>query len=281
MTDNEKQDAQGFGSMAKQYRNELEKKMAATEEMDYYGVVDANGAESVGYDKERWDLIVTFNGWRQGDSDVILEKQPIKLKSSRLEVKRIQTTITPYDILHIRARLIDHGGKRQLITNKIISTDYHDNELNAHAEMLRKPVIFKDPTLGELVLDRKIDNYRGRPKWRGQEIELKLLVRESDNIEPSLTNARTLWDKSRKWDTDIKNYAVEHLLPLKNEDWLEEGDKKVSPGKFKKLMKLFLIEIDYDGRFFFWYNDGGLFYGHLILITGDLSKGLTDIDLQG
>ena len=41
------------------------------------------------------------------------------------------------------------------------------------------------------------------------------------------------------------------------------------------------INIDADGTFEFWFTDGDLFWGHVLTVTGDLNRGITDALLQG
>ena len=71
------------------------------------------------------------------------------------------------------------------------------------------------------------------------------------------------------------------LLPLKNDDWLDEDEDEVLPDQFKERMKLNSITVRPDGRFEFWHGDDDMFWGHAIHISGNLSKGLTGADTPG
>lgn len=46
-------------------------------------------------------------------------------------------------------------------------------------------------------------------------------------------------------------------------------------------MKLEAITVRPNGEFEFWHDDGDLFWGHSILISGDLNHGLEDADIPG
>jgi hypothetical protein len=74
---------------------------------------------------------------------------------------------------------------------------------------------------------------------------------------------------------------VQALLPLKNESWLAEGEVDVTADQFKGRMALESITVHPDGSFEFWHNDGDLFWGHSIQISGCLSKGPTGADIPG
>jgi hypothetical protein len=74
---------------------------------------------------------------------------------------------------------------------------------------------------------------------------------------------------------------VEKLLPLKNDSWLGENERELTPADFKKKMKLQSINVAGDGSFEFWHDDGDLFWGHSIQIRGKLKDGLVDADIPG
>lgn len=51
--------------------------------------------------------------------------------------------------------------------------------------------------------------------------------------------------------------------------------------QFKARMKLEGITPHPDGPFDFWHDDGDLFWGHSIQISGNLSEGPTHADIPG
>jgi hypothetical protein len=46
-------------------------------------------------------------------------------------------------------------------------------------------------------------------------------------------------------------------------------------------MRLTSITVGHGGRFTFWHEDGDLFWGHSITVSGTLAKGPTDADIPG
>jgi hypothetical protein len=46
-------------------------------------------------------------------------------------------------------------------------------------------------------------------------------------------------------------------------------------------LKLESITVYPDDSFEFWHNDGDLFWGHSILVSGSLSEGPTDAEVPG
>ena len=118
-------------------------------------------------------------------------------------------------------------------------------------------------------------------KWVGGTIHLTLNVEDPDQIKPCLKVARGLWSQESSWKTRIEEYAVQMLLPLKNESWLGDDESELSPEEFKSKVTLQSISIYPDGDFEFWHHDGDLFWGHSIQVSGNLIEGPMDADIPG
>ena len=133
---------------------------------------------------------------------------------------------------------------------------------------------------GTLIFNEDLDWFTGESLWIEESVEVSFHVDQNNNIDAGLKVAETLWQHQDSWKERIEDYAVQELLMLKNENWLEEGQDTITPVEFKKLMKLQSIVFYPDGDFNFWYDDGDLFWGHSIAISGNL-EGLKDADIPG
>ncbi len=100
-------------------------------------------------------------------------------------------------------------------------------------------------------------------------------------IDPALQVARALWKDQEQWARRIEDYAVQELLRLKNESWLDAEEVELTADQFKARMTLESITVEPDGSFDFWHDDGDLFCGHSIQVSGNLSEGPTDADIPG
>jgi hypothetical protein len=96
-----------------------------------------------------------------------------------------------------------------------------------------------------------------------------------------LEAARRLFAEQAEWHRRVREYAVDRLLPLKNDSWLDEDDEEMSAAEFLSRMRLTSISVDETGDLTFWHDDGDLFWGHAIQVSGSLSNGLTDADIPG
>ncbi len=98
-----------------------------------------------------------------------------------------------------------------------------------------------------------------------------------DGIEFSFTNSALKqltknFEKTEKLITqlnDIELKMVEEMLTLKNESWLEEGDKAFSKEEFRKEIKLYAINTFEDGSAELYYKANDLFWGHEIQTSVD------------
>lgn len=69
-------------------------------------------------------------------------------------------------------------------------------------------------------------------------------------------------------------------MPLKNNYWLEEGERPLSKRAFLKRMTLLDI-VCRKRQFEFWFDDGDMFWGHAIYVTGSVGRGPMHANLFG
>jgi hypothetical protein len=112
-------------------------------------------------------------------------------------------------------------------------------------------------------------------------VTLSLSATQGKDLEKALKAARTLWLAQKGWTKRINDFAVKELLPLKNNNWLGDDEAKFSAKRFKARMTLEAITVLPNGDFDFWHDDGNLFWGHSIQISGSITKGPTHADIPG
>jgi len=159
--------------------------------------------------------------------------------------------------------------------------DEPDHELESIAAELQRPVVIFEPPFGELVLDRTYDRFECTAEWLGQATELVLPVNDDKPPEASLRIAHSLWTNAAAWNERIQQAVVTDLLQLKNGAWLQEDEQPVTAAEFLARTTLTTISISEDAEFEFWCDDGDLFWGHSIMVRGDLENGPTDVGIHG
>jgi hypothetical protein len=241
-------------------------------------------------DPAAWELRVSLAYWRPAGGEVRESKLTLRKPVSRAALDAAFKRVRPYDLLQAKVRLVEHWvidddlprtGSPQALLVEISPDRPHDPELERLARKLREPVIMRDDRFGEFVLNRRIDWFEGKMKWGSTRVNLALSGSGADEVAEALATANALWDAQEACHQSIVAHAVERLLPLKNGNWLEDGEEPLTAVDFAARMSLTDITIYEGGTFEFWFNDCDLFGDHSICVSGDLQNGPKQSDIEG
>ena len=257
-------------------------RVRALEEFPVVNVVGAVGADppgGVSINVENLHIMsFSFAAWlTEGEA---LQKQTLKVERIvPLEaLRRYMSLIRPYTIIKVRARVDTSSPEPRALLETLVGESDHA-ELKNFLTELQKPVTYQDAVLGTLMLNRRGGNYRATVAWNEASAELSLAADKVDELERLLQTARVLWENQGAWEERMTSYAARELLENAN-DWSEE-DPNITASQFRERMKVETIVIEVDGSFAFFYNDGGLFWGHVIIVNGTLAEGPTDASIAG
>ena len=252
---------------------------------DIVGLVEPSGAGAGKFGNDPlWTLRFKLTPWRQADGAINPAPLNVAREMEDDAMRDLQNRIKPYLVARIRARVItDETGTLRAEMDEFLGEETGDGDLNQVAADLQKPVTFDDPTLGVLTLERAYDCFIGTATWCGDSVSVMLEAKEPAQVKQAARHARTLWDNQDEWSRRINDYAVQELLPLKNDTWLddESDEKPLTPDQFKARMRVESIGITPDGGFDFIHDDGDLFFGHAIQITGTIEGGPDSADIPG
>jgi hypothetical protein len=228
---------------------------------------------------------IEFAAWRRRGGSLIareltlLRPVPPMIRNGLPDEKKIFDQLPAYSTQRLSV-LLSQCETRAVVA-KVLKISRPDETLLAYVERLRKPVVVSTKQFGDLTLDPSVGWFAGKKKWGRNEIELHVQPDNKRRVDAALKTATSLWSNQAAWQRKVEEFAVKELLALKNEDWLGDSETKVTAKEFKKRMKLVSINVAGNGRFEFWHEDGDLFWGHSILIRGNLKKGLIDADIPG
>ena len=235
--------------------------------------------------EKNWTLRFSVQPWR--GTDGAIQEWELSVCKPNLTDKMLHAmmdSIEPFEILRLRVRLEvkkDGLGRPIATLVKMLGKTNADAELTARAEQMQKPVTIKHPLFGTLTLNRALDWLEATSKWGSKKINLYFSRKGRKDDQPLLRLAEELWKKQKTWDKQVHDMAVKKLLDLKNDLWLGDKEKEFTPQRFKKRMKLQSILIEPKGAIEFTFNDGNLFWGHVIQVWGTLKKGPTDAGIAG
>lgn len=213
----------------------------------------------------------SFFAWRKvTDSNIKIEKinifRPVRFnKSNYLEdIPKLSV---------IRCKIF--------INNKIKAAIFVDGEILNNNEdfqdiidKLNEPVELETPQFGVLTLNKAIGYFSGETEWLNNLIELSFVDLGKETHSEFLNAAEVLFASQSEWNDKLIEYAKNELLDIKNEHWLEEDEKEVTPEEFKNSLKLKAVTLDRNGQFVFSFDDGDLFCGHIISVYGSLENGI-------
>ncbi|MCT4597238.1 MAG: NADAR domain-containing protein [Vallitalea sp.] len=146
----------------------------------------------------------------------------------------------------------------------------------------KEKVIYYDNELGKFTLYNKAALYTATIDWCGNEVELYMYTEDESELKQLIKQYKKSFSNYPEWDARAKQYACE-LLTLKNDVWLDEenDEAELTEAEFKKRMSLLVIELYIDNTYTLWYNDGDMFFGHVIVIQGDFENGFTSAQIEG
>jgi hypothetical protein len=244
-----------------------------------YGV---SGGRSAG--ETLWMLTCTLQPWRVAGGAIDERELLLRKQVDEAELALYQGIIQPYQVLHVHAELQPQGDD-WLVADliEIIHGHHADLELEEQAMALQVPVTTTTELFGEMTFDRGLSFYEGQATWGSQATKVQISVTDIDQLAKPMQDAMALWAAQADWDARIRAKMIQELLPLKNESWMdeEEDETELTAEQFLARVQLESINIDPEGEFSFFYDDGDLFYGHVIIVSGTLSDGPTDATIAG
>ncbi|MBL9161026.1 MAG: DUF2262 domain-containing protein [Verrucomicrobiales bacterium] len=256
-------------------------------EYEILGVVDPGGVGRVGqgvpFGDFKWTVSVPLAAWKPIGSQLRTSGLNVRKNVQEAEISSCLGNVEPYDVIRLRVRIAiePRDDVTEALLIELIGKDSSDPELRSHAIKLQEEVSFVDPLLGKFVLNRGLNWFESTVDWCGSPISLTINAEIPIEVEKSLVGAKELWDSQEEWHQRVLTCASKHLLSLKNEGWLQMGEPDLTEGEFLKMLTLESISIEPDGLFEFWFDDGEIFFGHSIMVSGTLAEGPKDAGIHG
>lgn len=149
----------------------------------------------------------------------------------------------------------------------------------------RKPVILQLDTGEELLLDKSIGLFSGEGYWNGETCLINMDVDEEGSVtaKDALETWSQLTANSQEWDDKARKFAAEELTDNAN-DWAydeNENAEEITKEDFAKRLSISEVCVSTDGNFEIFYNDDDMFWGHVVIVSGNIETGLDDAYMAG
>jgi hypothetical protein len=137
----------------------------------------------------------------------------------------------------------------------------------------------QDHYFGTLHYDHELD------RWDSVVPDARVSIHfTSDDVELEASLVRdgeALCRAFSRWRADAEQCAITSLLELKNEAWLSDDEHPLTAEEFRARILLEAVMLYSRGDVEFFFEDGDLFSGHAILVTGSIHRGLVHAHLAG
>lgn len=182
-------------------------------------------------------------------------------------------------------KLLVRRAEKSMMLVKVLDTAFRDDELEKILLDSLKPVFYNDEILGDFELDKRVKLFHKKISWAGEEGILYFDWNEDKVImKQALETAYALFDDQFEWNKKIRSYASEELVELAN-DWLQDNEEaeldEITKEMFIDFMKLDSIFVYPKGDFEIFFFDGDMFWGHSIIVNGNINGNFTSANIAG
>lgn len=243
------------------------------------GVVSSSGSGGgKGTNQENWTFSFNFTSWYITDGDVCTKKLRVTKEVDDNDLKTLMKLVKKETIISISYLGDIKSGNIKM--DEVIKSDLADYKLDEYLIEIRKEITYKDSKLGIFILNKSIDVFTTDIEWCGASAELFIDTDDIEKLKSRITVYNKNFYEQKKWDIKCKEYAADRLLELKNDCWLDDDEKLMTKDEFVRAISLETLEINEAGCYSFWFEDGDIFGGHVIIVTGD-KDGLNDAEIAG
>ncbi|MDB5386830.1 MAG: hypothetical protein JWM11_2476 [Planctomycetaceae bacterium] len=259
--------------------------------VDVIGIVHKDGAREgfrITEDERLWTFILDLVCWRIGAGPLRNRELRMTQEVTEKKMGQLLRAIKGDTVIRVKARVVEESivGSPHAALVKIVGPDESDVELNVRLAELLQPVTFDDDEFGTFVFDRIPGlSWNGTRRRKSKSIQLCLNASKIPQARKALECIRLLWKDLKQWDQRFQAFAAEKLLKLKNDSWYDhdvnEWPIDITSRQFASRMTLECVAVKPNGSVDFLYDDGELFLGQVIQVTGNLKKGPTKACIRG
>ncbi len=255
------------------------------EELDILAITGPMGFGAVQQeDTGLWEASIGLTAWMEEDSPEVHQEEMglVALCDDTLR-GYLRQRVPPDFIIKFRGRL-SLDRKRLLLVD--LPQPAFDPDLKAILEEQKKPESTYVEGLGTFVLNRQVGWYEAELDWLDGKVRLDFDKGEAEAMQAAQDTARALLADAQSWDERVRTFAAEQLTDLANQ-WAQDGEEEdeapeeITPEAFMERMELDAIQVDDQGGFTFWFEDGEMFWGHAIRVSGTLAGGPDDAQMEG
>ncbi len=173
-----------------------------------------------------------------------------------------------------------------LLVIEVLERSCQDARLEELLAAYRIPVVLEAPGCSPLTLNKSLDLFYGEGQWAGRDcsIHLEADARKAQTADNALHTLQILLADSVSWDQKACQFAANELVENAN-DWQDDEDEyapEITADEFASRISISEISVSAEnGAFELYYDDDDLFWGHVIIVSGNLTDGFSDATIAG
>ena len=136
------------------------------------------------------------------------------------------------------------------------------------------------PEVGDLYYDETLGWFEGSILMNGERVAIQLSAESDAELAPLLERASVEIPALASRIGQAKSFAAQSLIALKNGEWSDAAGP-VSEEKFASVLCKASVTLYPDCTTEFVFQDGGLFFGHSVLVSFNEAEGFTDAFIAG
>ena len=252
----------------------------ASKIIEIFGVVGERGGGGSASPPHYRD--VQFSKWRPVGGEICTTPLYVRQPCQEGDIRPWMKAIQPGNMLRMQIRFTRQMVPEQL-RGKVVryfGKDRSDKELLESAKE-RRPLTIDVPGFGALRLNRRHSSYETRIVIGRNKVALTVNADKPQTVRALCDKLAKLGFGKVKFQELLLDLLERDLLRLKNENWLDEGRKPLTSTAFRRMFTLQAIEISKNGRLECIFDDGDAFFGHEVVVYGDLTTGPRHADLYG
>lgn len=215
--------------------------------------------------------------WLITDEECQTEERVFHLKKE--SIYKLKVRESKYFIHKYNHQEMPKG--KWLMVVDVLERNCHDKRLDLLLKEYKKEVVIHPKECSELLLDKSLERFTGNCCWNSKECHLHLDADEgSETAYEALKTLNILLINQKKCDSEVREYAAKVLTETANE-WAEEDDITITKEEFARRLEISEVSISLNNDFELFYNDDDMFWGHVVIVSGNIKDGLTDATIAG
>lgn len=217
--------------------------------------------------------------WQLTEQECRSNKKIHNLQKETIYLLRVQESLPSIN---------QYTGKEErrghyLWVRKVLKRNCREERLHAILAEYQRPVTIHPEGCDELLLDKSLGMFSGEGSWNGSDCLIHLDVdgEGTETAQDACSTLKNLMEHCEEWDAKARAFAAKELTENAN-DWHEDEDgEKITEEQFAKRLIVSEVCVSVAGRFDIYYDDDEMFWGHVVIVNGNIEDGIEDATIAG